>query len=164
VALSEGLRAELLGKGVQVTTIVPGLMRTGGHINARFKGRVEEEYTWFSLGASLPFTSIDAESAARQIVRDARRGTAEHILSLPANLLGAFHGLFPGLTADLMALVNQLALPSAEGAAAQPERGRELQERVGSRALNALTAMGREAARRHQSTQTGNGRFAESSA
>ena len=41
VGFSEGLRAEL-GRGpVTVTTVVPGLMRTGSHLNARFTGRAE---------------------------------------------------------------------------------------------------------------------------
>jgi short-subunit dehydrogenase len=68
VGFSEGLRAEL-GRGpVTVTTVVPGLMRTGSHLNARFTGRAGQEFTWFSLGASLPLISMDAERAARQIV------------------------------------------------------------------------------------------------
>src|SRR6185369_6660508 len=37
VGLSEGLTAELAKDGINVTTIVPGLMRTGAHINAYFK-------------------------------------------------------------------------------------------------------------------------------
>src|SRR5438477_2406633 len=52
VALSEGLRAELASSGIRVITIVPGLMRTGSHLNAKFKGKHEEEFTWFSLGAA----------------------------------------------------------------------------------------------------------------
>ncbi|MBV9093412.1 MAG: SDR family oxidoreductase, partial [Streptosporangiaceae bacterium] len=60
VGFSEGLRAEL-GRGpVTVTTVVPGLMRTGSHVQARFAGQPEKEFTWFSLGASLPLVSMDA--------------------------------------------------------------------------------------------------------
>src|SRR3954471_5085592 len=58
VGFSEGLRAELTGKGVKVTTIVPGLMRTGSHVNALFKGQHEREFEWFRLGASLPGPSM----------------------------------------------------------------------------------------------------------
>ena len=68
VGFSEGLRAEL-GRGpVTVTTVVPGLMRTGSHVNAEFAGQQAKEFTWFGLGASLPLISMDAERAARQIV------------------------------------------------------------------------------------------------
>jgi short-subunit dehydrogenase len=149
VGFSEGLRAELAKDGVAVVTIAPGLMRTGGHVNARFKGRQEREYTWFSLGASLPFVSMDAERAARRIVRAARRGESEVTLSVPANLLALFHGLFPGTTADLLGLVNRL-LPPADGGEPATQPGRELQERVRSRLLATLTTLGRSAAERYQ--------------
>lgn len=66
VGLSEGLRAELGREGIRVTTIVPGLMRTGSHLKAMFRGQHEQEFTWFSLGASLPLVSMGAERAARQ--------------------------------------------------------------------------------------------------
>jgi NAD(P)-dependent dehydrogenase (short-subunit alcohol dehydrogenase family) len=44
VAFSEGLRAELGRFGLKVTTVVPGLMRTGSHVNAYFKGNNQAEY------------------------------------------------------------------------------------------------------------------------
>ena len=43
VALSEGLRTELMPDGIRVTTIAPGLLRTGSHLNARFKGKQADE-------------------------------------------------------------------------------------------------------------------------
>ncbi|MCX6049064.1 MAG: SDR family NAD(P)-dependent oxidoreductase [Chloroflexi bacterium] len=103
---SEGLRAELSKTGLKVTTIVPGLMRTGSHLNALFKGQQQAEFTWFSLGATLPLISMDAERAARQIVDATKRGEAERVLSIPATVLASFHGLFPGLTSELLGLVN----------------------------------------------------------
>jgi NAD(P)-dependent dehydrogenase (short-subunit alcohol dehydrogenase family) len=69
VGLSEGLRAELAGTGVRVTTVVPGLMRTGSYLNALFEGRQEAEYGWFAVGSALPGLSMSAERAARAIVR-----------------------------------------------------------------------------------------------
>jgi NAD(P)-dependent dehydrogenase (short-subunit alcohol dehydrogenase family) len=44
VGFSEGLRAELSGTGVTVTTVVPGLMRTGSHLRAHFKGQRRREF------------------------------------------------------------------------------------------------------------------------
>jgi short-subunit dehydrogenase len=35
---SQGLRAELAEKGIRVTTVAPGIMRTGSHIQARYTG------------------------------------------------------------------------------------------------------------------------------
>ena len=81
LALSEGLRAELGRAPVAVTTVVPGLMRTGSHLHAAFGGRPETEFTWFSLAASLPLVSIDAERAARRIVTAIRARQAELILT-----------------------------------------------------------------------------------
>jgi short-subunit dehydrogenase len=66
---------------VTVTTVVPGLMRTGSHLQARFTGQAGKEFTWFSLGASLPLVSMDAERAARQIVAAVRQRRAKIILT-----------------------------------------------------------------------------------
>ncbi len=40
-----------------------------------------------------------------------RNGEAERVLSAPANVLARFHGLFPGVTGDLMGLVAKYLLP-----------------------------------------------------
>lgn len=112
VGLSEGLRAELSKDGIVVTTVCPGLMRTGSPRNAIFKGRHRAEYAWFSISDSLPVTSIRAERAARQIVEACRRGDAELVITTQAKLAVRFRALFPELTADLLSLMN-LLLPAA---------------------------------------------------
>lgn len=112
--LSEGMRAELAKDGVKVTTVCPGLLRTGSQHNALFKGQHRQEYAWFSISDSLPFVSLSAERAARQIIAALRRGDAEIILSLPAQVATRFHGLFPGITANLLSWVNRL-LPAPGG-------------------------------------------------
>jgi NAD(P)-dependent dehydrogenase (short-subunit alcohol dehydrogenase family) len=61
---SEGLRSELLKDNIYVTTVCPGLMRTGSPRNALFKGQNEAEYAWFSISATLPILSISAQRAA----------------------------------------------------------------------------------------------------
>lgn len=142
VAFSEGLRAELQGSGVKVVTIAPGLMRTGSYVNAHFKGDVNSEAAWFSTSASLPGLSIGAARAAGQIISATRTGRAERILTPQANALARFHGLFPGLTADLLGLVNRL-LPRGDG---QTERGAD-SPILQAPWLRALTTLGRRAAR-----------------
>src|SRR5439155_20405206 len=57
VGLSEGLRAELAKDGITVTTVIPGLMRTGSPRQAEVKGQVEEELAWFSTSAASPLVS-----------------------------------------------------------------------------------------------------------
>jgi NAD(P)-dependent dehydrogenase (short-subunit alcohol dehydrogenase family) len=148
VGFSEGLRAELAGSGIGLTTIVPGLMRTGSHLNAYAKGQQEGEFVRFALAASLPLASMDAERAARQIVQATRRSEAERILSLPANLMARFQGLFPGATADLLGLVNRLLLPATDGAGTAAARGMEIEQRLCPSLLDRITGWGRSAARR----------------
>jgi NAD(P)-dependent dehydrogenase (short-subunit alcohol dehydrogenase family) len=142
VAFSEGMRAELQGTGVRVVTIAPGLMRTGSHVNAKFKGHSEAEAAWFGVSASMPGLSMSADRAASQILRFARTGRAEGVLSIPAKVLARFHGLFPGLTADLLGTVNRL-LPHGEQKYTQGWKtaGRN------RRWLNAATILGSKAAR-----------------
>ena len=124
VGLSEGLRAELAKDGIRVTTVCPGLMRTGSPRNADFKGQHRAEYAWFSISDSLPLASMNAQRAARQIIAACRRGDAEVVLSLPALLAARFHGLFPGTTADLMGMVNRF-LPGPGGIGAQRAKGKQ---------------------------------------
>src|SRR6266496_2566016 len=42
--LSDALRAELARDNIYVTTVAPGLMRTGSHVNAKFKGNHDNEF------------------------------------------------------------------------------------------------------------------------
>ena len=108
---SEGLRAEALKDNIYVTTVCPGLMRTGSPRNAFFKGNNEAEYAWFSISDALPILSMSARRAARQIVDACVRGDAEIVLSLPAKFAVKMHALFPGTTIDMLGLVNRI-LPS----------------------------------------------------
>src|SRR5205807_1998888 len=64
--LSDGMHAELAKDGIRVTTVCPGLMRTGSPPNADFKGQHRKEYAWFAISGALPLFSISAERAARR--------------------------------------------------------------------------------------------------
>jgi short-subunit dehydrogenase len=151
VGFSEGLHAEVAPDGVSVTTVVPGLMRTGSHLNALFAGDQEAEFAWFALGTSLPLVSMDAERAAQRIVSAAARGRTEVILTPQARLGARMQTLFPSATARVVSLAGRL-LPSdhrREGAARVGVRaGREIDERRPSTALDQLTRLGRRAAAR----------------
>jgi short-subunit dehydrogenase len=136
VGFSEGLRAETLSRGIRVTTVVPGLMRTGSPENALFKGRASAEYAWFSLGDALPLSSMSARRAARRIVTATRQGEAEVTLSIQAKLLRIAHDVAPGMTSNLLGWVNA-ALPSPDGDG-QLHRGMELRSRASPSVLTAL--------------------------
>lgn len=124
VGFSEGLRAELAKDGIVVTTVCPGLMRTGSPRNATFKGQHHAEYAWFSISDALPVTSMSAQRAARQIISAVKRGDAEIVLSIQAKIAALFHGVFPGLTADLLGAINTL-LPEPGGIGTERAKGSE---------------------------------------
>jgi short-subunit dehydrogenase len=121
---SEGLRSELLKDNIYVTTVCPGLMRTGSPRNALFKSNNEAEYAWFSVSDALPFISMSAARAARQIIDACAKDKAEVVLSLPAKVAVKFHGLFPGATTDLLGLINRV-LPAPGGIGKDARTGRQ---------------------------------------
>ncbi|HEU5451728.1 MAG TPA: SDR family oxidoreductase [Terriglobales bacterium] len=150
VGFSEGLHAEVARYGVKVTTVVPGLMRTGSFVNAYFKGDNEAEYKWFSLSSAMPGLAMSGRRAARAVVRAIRQGRSEIVLTPQAKLLAMFHGLFPGVTADILGVVNRVlpddvAQPSSAVREARERRtGKESESAL---TLSPLTRFGREAAK-----------------
>jgi short-subunit dehydrogenase len=115
VGFSETLHAELRSKGVQVTTVNPGLMRTGSYPNAVVTSRKEEEYRWFRISASLPGVAHSASGAARAIVRAIAEGRAEIEIGIDAYLAARLHGLLPSATQFAGSLAERAILPSAGG-------------------------------------------------
>jgi NAD(P)-dependent dehydrogenase (short-subunit alcohol dehydrogenase family) len=112
--LSEGLRAELAADGFAVTTVCPGLMRTGSTYNARFKGKHRQEFAWFHTADSLPVISISAGRAARQIVAACRHGDPELVITPGARAAVLLNAVSPVATARLMAAINRV-LPAPTG-------------------------------------------------
>jgi NAD(P)-dependent dehydrogenase (short-subunit alcohol dehydrogenase family) len=146
VGLSEGLRHELLPFGIRVTTVCPGLMRTGSHVQALFKGQHEREFAWFSLLSAVPAVSMDASRAARQIVEACRRGDPELIVTRQARLAVMAEGLFPTLVSEALSLAARV-LPGPD----VPE-GEEMRTGWHSRPgwlLSALTVLADRATRRN---------------
>lgn len=145
VGFSEGLHAEVKRFGVRVLTVVPGLMRTGSHVNALFKGDHQREYGWFALAGTNPLLSMSAARAARRIVDAARRNRAELLLGWQAQALAHAHHISPELSAEALALVNRL-LPRAPRGATGTKRGLEIGPPL---TRSPLGKMGRRAARRY---------------
>ena len=128
--LSEGLRVELAHHNIVVTTVFPGLMRTGSPVNAMFKGQRPQEYAWFAISDSLPLSSIAPQRAARQIIRACRYGDAELIITVQAKMAVLARYAAPELFADTMALINQL-LPGAAPTDGETAReGRESESKL----------------------------------
>jgi NAD(P)-dependent dehydrogenase (short-subunit alcohol dehydrogenase family) len=108
VGFSDAIRAELAHNGIVVTTVCPGLLRTGSHYNALFKGKHRAEFAWFALVDSLPLVSIDAGRAAAQILAACRAGRPHLTISTQARLLGALDALAPNATAQALKLFSWL--------------------------------------------------------
>lgn len=139
VGLSDGLRAELRRYNIFVTTVCPGLMRTGSVPNAYFKGQHKKEYAWFALSDAMPLLSISAESAARKIIRACQRGAARLIISPQAKAAVLLNELFPGATAELMAGINRL-LPEPDATRSQKlHTGWESQSKLAPSILTKLS-------------------------
>jgi NAD(P)-dependent dehydrogenase (short-subunit alcohol dehydrogenase family) len=147
--LSEGLRSELKKDGITVTTIFPGLMRTGSPRNATFKGQHRAEYAWFSISDALPLTSMSAERAARRIIKACKRGESGVVLSIQAKLAVLFHALFPGVTTDILAQVNRL-LPPPGGIGKERAKGEDSESSISP---SWLTRLSDEAALRNNQIQ-----------
>jgi NAD(P)-dependent dehydrogenase (short-subunit alcohol dehydrogenase family) len=115
--LSSAMGEELRGSGVRVVTVFPGLMRTGSHLNARFKGELAAEYRAFALAATLPGVSMSAERAARAIVAATRRGQAEAVLPFSVRQAARAAAFAPGVAAATFGAVNRLLPTGREGRA-----------------------------------------------
>ena len=162
VGFAQGLSAELAGTGITSTTIVPGLMRTGGHLHAQFTGQQTEEYAWFAAAGSLPLVSMDAERAAAKMVHAVLAGKPTVILSPLAKVGARVHGLAPATTVRLMGLAARL-LPSppavdtdrtdpGTGSATIP--GHVADRRADSAVLDKLISLGQRSAQRFNETRS----------
>jgi NAD(P)-dependent dehydrogenase (short-subunit alcohol dehydrogenase family) len=108
VGFAESLQAELGKDGVRVLTVAPGLMRTGSHWHATFKGNAARELSWFGASAVAPLLSIHPDRAARKIVRAIARGD-RYLTFTPAARLGVWlHDHFPELWSALFSVAGRL--------------------------------------------------------
>jgi short-subunit dehydrogenase len=134
---SEGLRSELRKDNIYVTTICPGLMRTGSPRNALFKGKNEAEYAWFSISDAVPVLSMNANRAARLIVNACIKRKAELVLSFPAKLGVLLHGIAPGTVTDALGFMNRL-LPAAGGIGSAARTGQQSRSKMSPSLITTL--------------------------
>jgi len=139
VGLSDAVRAELDQYGIRVTTVCPGLMRTGSPLNADVKGQHQLEYAWFAISDSMPGLTMSAERAAAKILEACRYGDPELTLTIPAKLAVRMNHLAPGTAARAIALANHF-LPGPAGPEGDRHRkGRESSTPVTESVATALT-------------------------
>src|SRR5437667_4560863 len=124
--LSDAVRAELARDNIHVTTVAPGMMRTGSHVNAKFKGKHDKEFAWFAAFAGAPLLSMNANRAARKILAACRRGQPSLILTFAARAAIVANALFPNLTGYAMQLANRFLPESSAAEGNQSHAGSQL--------------------------------------
>ena len=111
VGFSDGLHAEVARDGIVVTTVVPGLMRTGSPPQATFAGQPSKEYTTFALSDATPLTSIAVDRAAREMLDACERGDGRLVVSWQAKAALVACGFAPRLVRAAMTAAG-CVLPS----------------------------------------------------
>ena len=123
---SDAIRAELARDNIFVTTVTPGLMRTGSQIHAKFKGDHSAEYKWFDWSRKIPLASISVERAARKVLNACQRGKPNLVMPWPAYFIIAANALFPNLTARIMKIVNRSMPPRVSKSGDEARSGAEV--------------------------------------
>ena len=125
VGLSDAMRAELARDRIYVTTVAPGMMRTGSHVKAKFKGQHAAEFAWFAISNSTPLISISAERAAKQILEASRERRPEITLTLAARAAIMGNAIFPSITGHIMKLANRFLPAPVDSSGNQARSGAE---------------------------------------
>jgi len=141
--LSAVMAQELRSKGVRVTTVLPGLMRTGSHLQSWFKGNRTTEFALFSLLGGTPGTSMSAERAARLILEAAARGQADAVIPFTVRQIAKLAACFPNATIASLASVNGMV---PEGRTRFATQGRHLRL---PKVVRGVTALNERAADRN---------------
>ena len=108
---SEGLYAEVKGRGLHVLTVCPGVMYTGGEDHAHFLGDAEAERKWFQFAAKTPRIAASPEYASNRIFNALAQGRSEITITPQAWLAARFAGLFPETLQSINRLTNDYILP-----------------------------------------------------
>ncbi len=112
IGLSDAMRNELRKENIFVTTVAPGLMRTGSHVHAEVEGQKDKEYAWFATSAQVPGLAMEVKRAARRILDAVRHCEPSIDLGVPARVLNLANTLVPDAVAEAMSLATRV-LPDA---------------------------------------------------
>ncbi len=126
VGFSDAIRAELARERIYVTTVTPGLMRTGSEVHANFKGDHAAEYRWFNWSMKIPFASISVQRAARKILNACARGKPVLVMPFSTYLIIAANALFPNLMAHAMKMFNRSLPQEVSRSGDEPKSGAEI--------------------------------------
>ncbi len=135
--LSQTMTAELAQHGIRVTTVCPGLMRTGGHVHALFRGDPQREFVWFSWLGNNPLFSTSSAHAARRILKACRYGTSRLTITAQAKLLKVMDSVAPGLVAGVNGMVSRF-MPAPEHPETEERPGWQSTSRAAPSVMTAL--------------------------
>jgi NAD(P)-dependent dehydrogenase (short-subunit alcohol dehydrogenase family) len=105
---------ELAKQGIYVTTVTPGLMRTGSYVNVRLRGAHSDEFRWFAAMSATPLTSMQTRRAAAQIIRASRAGRAAITPGWQARAAQVAAAIAPNSFAAFNSTVDRRLLPAAK--------------------------------------------------
>jgi NAD(P)-dependent dehydrogenase (short-subunit alcohol dehydrogenase family) len=127
VGLSAALRNELAKDGILVTTVCPGIIRTGSHVMAKFKGNQRAEYRMFKLMAALG--GVEAPKATRLILNATKYGDPQLVFPIPIQWATWLYQLFPNLSGLAFQTVTRFMPGPTEDADGDLQvRGHELED------------------------------------
>ena len=143
VGFSEGTTSELRQHNIFVTTVIPGLMRTGSYVNALFQEDNKLMYKLFSAISTAPGITISAKKAAEGTIDAIKRKNALVVLGLPAKVLIELHHFFPQVTTQIMKMTS--AMLPGENLPEELVKGQEIQEKFPDAEVPVLKNLGQKA-------------------
>lgn len=129
VGYSEALGAEVAKDGIRVTTVCPGLMRTGSPMNVPYKGQAEKEFAWFATSDVTPVVSIASREAAERILDACARGRREFVFPFTAKVAVLGHDVFRELSLATLGVIGRL-MPSPGGCGTDAKLGYEAESKL----------------------------------
>lgn len=111
---SDALRNEVVKDGILVSTICPGAIRSGSHVQIRYKGQHAKEYRILKMATAFPLGAIEVDSAARLILDAMKKGTPQLTFPYPVYLATIGYAAFPNLAALIAGTLGRLAPPPTD--------------------------------------------------
>lgn len=148
VGFSRGMTAELRKDNIFVTTILPWLMRTGSYVNGVFQKDNKQEFKLFAFGSTAPLLTLNAEKAAKRILKATRERKAEKAIGLQARLAIEVDHFLPNLTSSVLGIVSRI-LPGDPEIIGH-EKGEEIRQRYADSEFPVAREVGKKAREDHQ--------------
>lgn len=148
VGFSEGCASELRKDNIYVTTIIPGLMRTGSYVNAFFQKDNRIEFKIFALMSTAPLLTLSADNAARKIIQAMKQKKSFKILGFQARTLMELDHFFPNFMTKVFSLLSRL-IPATYHETTL-DKGKVINRKYKDAELPGFRSIGKKIRREHQ--------------